>query len=377
MRCSRSPLADMAQPPALVSLPIITPELPAAEAAGPRLPRWLKRNVPKGNANHFTASLLEELRLETVCDNAKCPNRMECYSQKTATFMILGNVCTRPCGFCSVAKGKTLEPSKLDEPERLAEASLRLGLKHVVITSVTRDDLADGGAEHFYRCVLAVREKHRRGGRGADARFSRQARRDRARGGQPARSLQPQYRDRAAAVSRGARPQERLPLDARTAAPRQTARPAIRTKSGLMLGLGETRDELFDTLADLLDAGCDMLTLGQYLQPSPEHLPVVRYVPPEEFDELGRRPAGWASRKWPAARSSARAITPAKWPSRPRAINRGAASALSTGFAMRHNLVVPDLGLANRPITLSLWLVERGRRTSPKGIAWSSWPPTA
>src|SRR4029077_13442828 len=124
-------------------LPIITLSAPAA--AGPRLPRWLKRNVPLGNFNHFTARLLNELRLETVCDNAKCPNRMEGYSQKTATFMILGEVCTRPCGFCAVAKGKT-QAVESDEPQRLAEASLRLGLKHVVITSVTRDDLADGGA---------------------------------------------------------------------------------------------------------------------------------------------------------------------------------------------------------------------------------------
>ncbi len=124
----------------------------------PRLPRWLKKQLPLGNGNHFTARLIEELRLETVCESAKCPNRMECWSQKTATFMILGNVCTRPCGFCSVPKGKT-EPLEADEPERVAEAALRLGLKHVVITSVTRDDLPDGGAEHFYRCVLAVRER--------------------------------------------------------------------------------------------------------------------------------------------------------------------------------------------------------------------------
>ncbi len=123
-----------------------------------RLPKWLKRELPKGNFNNFTAGLLDELRLETVCDNAKCPNRMECYSQKTATFMILGNVCTRPCGFCAVSRGRP-EPLELDEPTRVAEAALRLGLRHVVITSVTRDDLPDGGAEHFYQTVLAVREK--------------------------------------------------------------------------------------------------------------------------------------------------------------------------------------------------------------------------
>jgi lipoic acid synthetase len=270
----------------LDSLPII--ELPAVSAATPhpRLPRWLKRNVPLGNANHFTANLLEELRLETVCDNAKCPNRMECYSQKTATFMILGNVCTRPCGFCAVAKGKTLAIED-DEPERLAEASRRLGLKHVVITSVTRDDLPDGGAEHFYRSVLAVR----------------------AATGAAVEVLTPDFLGKPGAIERvveaapevfnhntetvprlyhavrGRKSQYRWTLE--LLARVKQLNPAIRTKSGLMLGLGETRDELLDTLADLRDVGCDLLTLGQYLQPSPEHLPVVRYVPPAEFDELG------------------------------------------------------------------------------------------
>src|SRR5438876_4103976 len=132
--------------------------LPTVETPKPerRLPSWLKRKLPRGNGNFFTQSLLDELRLETVCENARCPNRPECYSRRTATFMILGNVCTRPCGFCSVPRG-TPEPLEADEPERVAEAAKRLGLKHVVITSVTRDDLADGGADHFYRCVVAVR----------------------------------------------------------------------------------------------------------------------------------------------------------------------------------------------------------------------------
>jgi lipoic acid synthetase len=211
---------------------------------------------------------------------------MECYSQKTATFMILGNVCTRPCGFCSVAKGKTLGIVD-DEPERVAEAAARLGLAHVVITSVTRDDLADGGAEHFYRCVLAVRERT----------------------GAAVEVLTPDFLGKSGAIERvvSSRPEvfnhntETVPRLYRDVRGRKSdyrwtlellARvkrldPSIKTKSGLMLGLGETHDELLDTLVDLLDAGCDLLTLGQYLQPSPEHLPVVRYVPPEEFDELG------------------------------------------------------------------------------------------
>ena len=123
-----------------------------------RLPEWLKRPLPVGNENFYTESLLRDLKLETVCENARCPNRPECYSRRTATFMILGNVCTRPCGFCSVPRGET-QPLEDDEPARVAEASVRLGLKHVVITSVTRDDLPDGGAEHFYQCVVAVRNR--------------------------------------------------------------------------------------------------------------------------------------------------------------------------------------------------------------------------
>src|SRR5438046_6722796 len=123
-----------------------------------RLPAWLKRKLPRGNGNFYTENLLQELRLETVCENARCPNRPECYARRTATFMILGNVCTRPCGFCSVSKG-TPDVLEDDEPARVAEASERLGLRHVVITSVTRDDLPDGGADHFYRCILAVRAR--------------------------------------------------------------------------------------------------------------------------------------------------------------------------------------------------------------------------
>src|SRR5438552_611085 len=135
------------------SLPVVD-----SKPVGRRLPDWLRRHLPRGNENFFTHNLLRELQLETVCENARCPNRPECYARRTATFMILGNVCTRPCGFCAVARGKP-EALAADEPERLAEAAARLGLRHVVITSVTRDDLPDGGADHFYRCVVAVRRR--------------------------------------------------------------------------------------------------------------------------------------------------------------------------------------------------------------------------
>ncbi len=251
-----------------------------------RLPRWLKREIPKGNANHFTARLLDELRLETVCENARCPNRMECYSQKTATFMVLGNICTRPCGFCSVPRGRPAAPED-DEPARVAEAAFRLGLKHVVITSVTRDDLPDGGAEHFYRCVLAVR----------------------ARTGAAVEVLTPDFVSCKESLQRIAEAQpevfnhntETVPrLYRQVRGPKSDYRwtlellrqvkqlnPQIRTKSGLMLGLGESTEEILDVLADLRDYNCDFLTLGQYLQPSEKHSPVLRYVPPGEFDRLG------------------------------------------------------------------------------------------
>jgi lipoic acid synthetase len=233
----------------------------------------------------FTGQVISDLRLETVCESAKCPNRTECWSHRTATFMVLGNVCTRPCGFCSVPKGKT-EQVQADEPERVAEAAVRLGLKHVVITSVTRDDLGDGGADHFYRCVLAVR----------------------ARSSAAVEVLTPDFLGNAAAIDRvieadpdvfnhntetvprlyhrvrrNAAYQRTLDLLARV----KDRAPHIATKSGLMLGLGETPEEILAVCADLRAVGCDMITLGQYLQPTPEHLPVERYVPPEEFDAIG------------------------------------------------------------------------------------------
>ncbi|MDZ4851817.1 MAG: lipoyl synthase [Pirellulaceae bacterium] len=252
-----------------------------------RLPAWLRREVPKGNFNHLTSSILSELRLETVCENAKCPNRMECFSQQTATFMILGNVCTRPCGFCAVSRGRP-EALELDEPARVAEAAARLGLKHVVITSVTRDDLLDGGAEHFYQCIIAVRERT----------------------GASVEVLTPDFVRHRSALDRvvEAAPEvfnhnmETVPrLYRKVRGPKSEYRwtlellrrvkalnSSIKTKSGLMLGLGETRDEILDCLADLLEYGCEFLTLGQYLQPGPKYLPVVRYIPPDEFSELGR-----------------------------------------------------------------------------------------
>lgn len=270
-------------------LPIV--EAPS-EPAGRRLPEWLRRQLPPSNANHKTARILEDLRLETVCENAKCPNRMECYSQSTATFMILGNVCTRPCGFCAVERGRP-EPLELDEPQRVAEAARRLGLRHTVITSVTRDDLPDGGGRHFADCVTAVRQ---------------------ATGG-TVEVLTPDFIGSPAAIATvvSSRPEvfnhntETVPrLYRRVRGPKSDYRwtlellhrvkqldPTIRTKSGLMLGLGETHDEILDVLSDLRRVGCDFLTLGQYLQPATDrYLPVERYVTPAEFEQLGQMAEG-------------------------------------------------------------------------------------
>jgi len=213
---------------------------------------------------------------------------MECYSQKTATFIILGDVCTRSCGFCAVARGRP-EDVDSDEPQRMAEAASRLGLQHVVITSVTRDDLRDGGAEHFYRCVLAVRDRT----------------------GASIEVLTPDFAGNEDAVDRvveaapevfnhntetvprlyrkvrGVKADYRWTLDLLRRIKQQNA--ATKTKSGLMLGLGETHEEVLDVLADLRDCDVDFLTLGQYLQPDTRrYLPVVRYLTPDEFETFGQ-----------------------------------------------------------------------------------------
>ena len=267
-------------------LPILSNDGQDSAPTRQRLPKWLKRPLPQAGMQ-FTTNVIADLKLETVCESAKCPNQTECWSQKTATFMILGNVCTRPCGFCSVLKGKT-ETVLADEPGRVAEAAERLGLKYVVITSVTRDDLPDGGADHFYECVLAVRERT----------------------GAKVEVLTPDFRGNRNAISRviQSRPDvfnhntETVPRlydrVRRNADYRRTLdllqqikdeAPEMPTKSGLMLGLGETREELLEVCSDLRAVGVDMLTLGQYLQPTTDHLPVERYVPPEEFDEIGEQ----------------------------------------------------------------------------------------
>lgn len=269
------------------ALPIVAAEdLPPVDVPRRRLPEWLKRPIPATGGTYFTSALVSELGLETICESAKCPNRSECWTRRTATFMILGETCTRPCGFCSVKRGKPEEVAA-DEPERLAEACARLGLKHVVITSVTRDDLADGGADHFRRCILAVRERT----------------------GATIEVLTPDFDGSTDAVDivMDARPEvfnhnletvnrlqqfvrrkSQYDVSLKVLAHVKKKYPQAKTKTGLMLGLGETTEEILETLADLRSIDCDFLTLGQYLQPTLRHLPVIRYLPPEEFDELGR-----------------------------------------------------------------------------------------
>ncbi len=251
-----------------------------------RLPEWLRRPIPATRGIGFTRTLVEEFGLETVCESARCPNRSECWTRRTATFMILGDICTRPCGFCAVKRGRPGAVA-LDEPERLAEACFRLGLRHVVITSVTRDDLPDGGAEHFARCVEAVRSRT-----GATIEVltpdfdGRPEPIDRVLAARP--EVFNHNVETVARLQRRVRRKSRYEVSLAVLQYAKRSRPETLTKSGLMLGLGETTEEVIETMADLRSIGCDFLTIGQYLQPSAEHLPVERYLPPAEFDELGR-----------------------------------------------------------------------------------------
>ena len=273
---------------------VLTP--PAAEAPPARkpLPPWLKKRLHTDVSLSFVRDLLDELRLTTVCQNARCPNLGECFARHTATFMVLGKVCSRACGFCAVTRGQPHPPDP-DEPARVAEATRRLGLRHVVVTSVTRDDLPDGGSDHFRRTILALRELPNL----------------------IVEVLTPDFRGHeahiAAVVSAGPTlynhnvetvprlyPRVRPQADYRRslallAFVKQTA-PAMFTKSGLMVGLGERADEVHEAMRDLRAAGCDILTLGQYLRPSPQHLPVERFVPPDEFDEYRQAALGYGFR---------------------------------------------------------------------------------
>ncbi|MFM8418512.1 MAG: lipoyl synthase [Verrucomicrobiota bacterium] len=253
-----------------------------------RLPDWLKVPLPANSAFTKTRQLLEDLHLHTVCESAKCPNHWECWSRGTATFMIAGDRCTRACGFCAVSTAKPLALED-DEPRRVAEATRRMGLQHVVITAVARDDLADGGADHFHRTIAAVRELNP--GIVVEVLtpdfLDRDHALDRVLAAEPdvfnhnletVRRLTPSVRhratyDRSLAVLRKAK---------------ERGRNGMLTKSGMMLGLGEAHDEVAQSLRDLRAARVDVLTLGQYLQPTLKHLPVAEYVAPAQFEAWRR-----------------------------------------------------------------------------------------
>jgi lipoic acid synthetase len=252
----------------------------------PRKPAWIRAKPPTGQGVQRIKQILRERRLSSVCEEAMCPNLGECFSHGTATFMIMGDICTRRCPFCDVAHGKpqALDP---DEPRQLAEAIAEMRLRYVVVTSVDRDDLRDGGAGHFVACIAAVRDLT------------------------PSTTVEvlvPDFRGRmdiALETFATAPPDvfnhnlETVPRLYREARPGadygwslellrrfKADHPDVPTKSGLMLGLGEKREEIEAVMQDLRDHGCEMLTLGQYLQPSRDHLPVDRFVTPQEFDAL-------------------------------------------------------------------------------------------
>ncbi len=257
------------------------------EPKAPR-PSWLRAPAPVGENYRNLKKLVEELKLHTVCESAACPNIGDCWNRRTATFMILGNVCTRRCGFCAVQKGAPL-PVDYDEPRRVAEACAALGLKFAVITSVNRDDRKDGGAELFALVIRAIRERVEGCGvevlvpdfQGSHAAMEivLEAAPDIL--NHNTETVPRLYRQ----VRLGARYERSLDMLAHV----KRVRPETPTKSGLMLGLGETIDEVLAVMRDLRGSKVDILTLGQYLRPSPKHLPIIRYVPMDEFTELKRR----------------------------------------------------------------------------------------
>jgi len=249
-------------------------------------PSWIKVRLPSNPVFFSTKALISDLRLHTVCESAQCPNRWECWSQGTATFMIAGDRCTRACGFCAVTTAKPFALEE-DEPQRVAEAVMRMELRHVVITAVARDDLKDGGANHFARVIHAIR--------GADSSIIIEV-------------LVPDFHadDSCIQTVLDAGPEiynhnmetvERLTPVVRSRAKYPTSLRVLRrakelspktvTKSGIMLGLGETEPEIFQAMDDLHEVGCQVLTMGQYLRPTPNHLPVVEFITPEQFDLYG------------------------------------------------------------------------------------------
>jgi lipoic acid synthetase len=272
-------------------------------------PPWIRRQIPACGAFARTRSILEDLHLDTVCRGAGCPNQAQCFARGTATFLILGPRCTRACRFCSIESGPPAPPEP-DEPMRVAEAVRRMGLKHAVVTTVTRDDLPDGGAAHFAATVLAVREK--------TPEVTVEVLTSDFQGDENAIGAVIASRPRVynhnvetvPALYPAVRPQADYERSLALLRFVKNRAPGVWTKSGLMLGLGESPDAVEAVLKDLREAGCDLLTMGQYLQPSDACVPVARYVPPEAFDAWGERARALGFRavaSGPFVRSSYRA----------------------------------------------------------------------
>ena len=251
-------------------------------------PSWLRVKFFGGENYQDLKRIMRTLDLHTVCESARCPNMGECWDHRTATFMILGNICTRSCGFCAVPSGKPVGPPELDEPQRVAEAAQKMGLRYAVVTSVNRDDQPDGGAEIFARTISEIRQRVP----GCkvevlipDFRGNWQALETVVRArpevlNHNMETVPRLYRP----VRKGALYERSLELLRRA----KQSSPDMPTKTGMMLGLGETRQEILGAMRDIVRQGVDILTLGQYLQPTREHLPVTRFVHPDEFVEYKR-----------------------------------------------------------------------------------------
>lgn len=245
-------------------------------------PEWLKVRVSQGELNNMER-LLNDMELNTVCQSAHCPNIGECFAKKTATFMIMGNICTRNCGFCAVEKGNP-KPLDEDEPRRVAEAARRLGLKHAVVTCVTRDEIPDGGAAHFAKTIAELKKIPDLTVEVLVSDFMGKE-----------ESIKTVVEAKPEVINHNV---ETVPRLYPTVRPKADYRrslnllkkvkeldPDIYTKSGIMVGLGETEEEIIDVMKDLINVGCDMMTIGQYLRPSEKHIEVAKYITPEQFEK--------------------------------------------------------------------------------------------
>ncbi len=279
------------------------------------MPRWLRRPIGKASELSTVQRIIKQRQIHTICEEGRCPNRGECYSQKTATFLLMGATCTRSCAFCQVDKGHAPMPLDLEEPQKVAQAVQLLGLRYVVLTSVARDDLPDKGAGHFVKTMQTIRQLSPEtqievltpdfwGGAGA----GEQGQRERIH--EVVQAKPACYNHNIETVRRLQGPVRRGAKYDRSLFVLQAVKQidsSIPTKSGLMLGHGETVEEVIETMADLRKVGCDRITIGQYMRPSLEHLPVQKYWTPEEFDELGiiAREMGFSHvRSGPLVRSS-------------------------------------------------------------------------